>query len=177
MKENWGRFVTGTTSVVPQAQTRNVLSPLLGHIESEFTPGYLTKSMIEEPANHDSNVPPPDPSEAQLAEPIRHRALDLTARVWRPSGTAVAVALALLLGWHVVNGKHGLSSWEQKRTEDKELQREIQDLEQENARLKVRVDKLKSDPDAIEHEAREKLRYAKPGEVIVDLSGESPKGK
>ena len=54
-----------------------------------------------------------------------------------------------------------------------ELQKEIQDLQQENARLKVRVDRLKSDPDAIEHEAREKLRYAKPGEVIVDLSGET----
>ena len=79
-----------------------------------------------------------------------------------------------MLGWHVVNGKHGLSSWEQKRTEDKELQKEIQDLQQENARLRLRVDRLKSDPDAIEHEAREKLRYAKPGEVIVDLSGETP---
>ena len=41
--------------------------------------------------------------------------------------------------------------------------------------LRLRVDRLKSDPDAIEHEAREKLRYAKPGEVIVDLSGETPK--
>jgi len=33
--------------------------------------------------------------------------------------------------------------------------------------------KLKSDPDAIEHEAREKLHYAKPGEVIYALPAES----
>lgn len=83
------------------------------------------------------------------------------------------MALALLLGWHVVNGRHGLSAWEQKRVEDKQLQKQIDDLQQENSRLRVRVDKLKSDPDEIEHEAREKLRYARQGEVIVDLSSEA----
>ena len=41
--------------------------------------------------------------------------------------------------------------------------------DQENARLRVRVEKLKSDPDAIEREAREKLHYARPGEVIYTL--------
>jgi len=114
---------------------------------------------------------------AEPAEAAPRTARDWTARVWRPAGTAVAIGLALLLGWHVVNGKHGLSSWQHAGDESKELQKEIQDLQQENARLKTRVDRLKSDPDAIEHEAREKLRYAKPGEVIVDLSGEAGPGK
>jgi len=100
------------------------------------------------------------------------RALDWTVRAWRTAASVVAVALALLLGWHVVNGRHGLSFWEQKRVEDKQLQKDIQQLQDENGRLRVRVEKLKSDPDAIEREAREKLRYAKQGEVIVDLSGE-----
>jgi cell division protein FtsB len=125
--------------------------------------------MTEENIQHE----PPEAAEPQAPKPIRRRVLDLTARAWRPAGTAVVVVLALLIGWHVVNGKHGLSSWQQKRQEDKELQKAIQDLQQENARLKVRVDKLQSDPDAIEHEAREKLKYAKQGEVIVDLSGET----
>jgi cell division protein FtsB len=101
--------------------------------------------------------------------PLRDRALQWSLRMWRPVGTGVVVVLALLLGWHVINGKHGLSSWQQNRHEDKELRKEIDDLQQENDRLKVRVDKLKSDPNAIEREAREKLHYAKPGEVIVDL--------
>jgi cell division protein FtsB len=104
--------------------------------------------------------------------PLRERALEWSLRMWRPVGTGVVVTLALLLGWHVVNGKHGLSAWQQNRHEDKELRKEIDDLQQENARLKVRVDKLKSDPNAIEHEAREKLHYAKQGEVIVDLPAE-----
>ncbi|HTX77455.1 MAG TPA: septum formation initiator family protein [Terracidiphilus sp.] len=129
--------------------------------------------MTEETPKHETNAADAEMPQPKAPEPIPHRALDLTARVWRPAGTAVAVALALFLAWHVVNGKHGLSSWQQMRQEDKGLQKEIQDLQQENARLKVRVDRLKSDPDAIEHEARERLRYAKPGEVIVDLSGET----
>jgi len=97
------------------------------------------------------------------------RVLAWTLRAWRPAGTVVAVGLALLLTWHVVNGKHGLSVWQQKRAEDRQLQREIEDLEQENARLHEHIERLKTDPEAIEHEAREKLHYAKPGEVIYTL--------
>jgi cell division protein FtsB len=109
------------------------------------------------------------PKSKAASKPLRQRAVDWSLRMWRPAGTAMAVALALLLGWHVVNGKHGLSAWQQNRTQDKTLRKEIDDLQQENARLAVRVKKLTSDPNAIEHEAREKLHYAKPGEVIVDL--------
>jgi len=101
--------------------------------------------------------------------PMPMRALAWTLRVWRPVGTVVAIGLALLLTWHVVTGKHGLSAWLRMRTEDKQLQKEIKDLDQENARLRDRIEKLKSDPEAIEHEAREKLHYAKPGEVIYTL--------
>ena len=92
--------------------------------------------------------------------------------MWRPAGTVVAVCLALLLTWHVINGKHGLSVWQQKRVEDKQLRKEIETLQQENTRLRERVEKLKSDPHAIEREAREKLHYAKPGEVIYALPPE-----
>ena len=105
----------------------------------------------------------------QPREPISRRAVEWTARVWRPAGTVIAVALALLLTWHVVNGKNGLTVWQKKRVEDRMLRREIDDLEKENARLKDRIDKLKSDSGAIEHEAREKLHYARPGEVIYAL--------
>jgi cell division protein FtsB len=120
-------------------------------------------------------VSPVEPKQA-APPPMPARVLHWASRAWRTAGSVVAVALALLLGWHVVNGRHGLSAWEQKRVEDKQLQKEINDLQQENSRLRVHVDKLKSDPDEIEHEAREKLRYAKQGEVIVDLSSETKQG-
>ena len=38
--------------------------------------------------------------------------------------------------------------------------------------MREHVNRLKSDPSAIEHEAREKLHYAKPGEVIYTLPAE-----
>jgi cell division protein FtsB len=109
------------------------------------------------------------PAASPAPEPMPRRAWDWTLRIWRPAGTLVAVCLALLLTWHVINGKDGLSVWHQKRAEDQQLQKEIQDLQQENARLREHIERLKSDPDAIEHEAREKLHYAKPGEVIYSL--------
>jgi cell division protein FtsB len=113
-------------------------------------------------------------------EPLRVRAALWLQRIWRPVGTGIAVILALLLTWHVIHGKHGLSVWQHERAQDKQLQQQIDQLQQENAAMKDRIDHLKSDPDAIEREAREKLHYAKPGEVIYTLPDnpqQSPAGK
>ena len=104
-----------------------------------------------------------------VAAPLSKRAWDWAQRAWRPAGTAVAVGLALLLMWHVVEGKNGLTVWQMKRSEDQQLQKEIKQLENENAQLREHVEQLKNNPDAIEHEAREMLHYAKPNEVIVAL--------
>ena len=100
---------------------------------------------------------------------LRKRALAWAQHLWRPAATVIAVCLALLLAWHAVEGKHGLSVWEQKRAQDRSLQQEIKNLEQENAEMRQQIQRLQSDPDAIEREAREKLHYAKPGEVIYTL--------
>jgi cell division protein FtsB len=100
---------------------------------------------------------------------MRMWVLDWAQRLWRPTGTGIAAVLALLVMWHVVYGNHGLSIWQQKRAEDRALQLQIKDLKQENAQMRQQIDHLNSDPDAIEREAREKLHYAKPGEVIYTL--------
>lgn len=100
---------------------------------------------------------------------LHERALDWTQRAWRPAASAAIVALTLLLGWHVVNGKDGLTAWHEKRVEDRQLRKEIDDLQQENARLADRIQRLKTDPDAIGQVARQELHYAKPNEVIVRL--------
>jgi len=113
------------------------------------------------------------PAEPKPPVPFNQRAFEFTQRAWRPAGTVLAVALAGLLMWHVINGKNGVTVWRQKRAADRQLQQEIQQLQQENAQLRQHVDLLKSDPDAIEHEAREKLHYAKPNEVIVAMPAAS----
>jgi len=113
--------------------------------------------------------PKPESAPAAPPSPLQKRLVAWALRTWRPAGTVVAVGLALLLTWHVIYGTHGLSVWQQKRAEDRALQREIQRLQQENAEMERQVERLQSDPDAIEREAREKLHYAKPGEVIYTL--------
>jgi cell division protein FtsB len=104
---------------------------------------------------------------------LRKMLLARAQRIWRPAGTVIAVILALLVTWHVIYGKHGISIWQQKRAEDRQLQQQIKDLQQENAQMHKQIEQLKSDPDAIEREAREKLHYAKPGEVIYTLREQS----
>jgi cell division protein FtsB len=101
--------------------------------------------------------------------PLRQRAIQWLQQGWRPAGTVFAVLLALAFAWSVVNGRHGLSTWYGQHDQEKQLKNEIQQLEDENSRLRQHVDHLKNDPDAIEHEAREKLHYARPGEVIYSL--------
>jgi cell division protein FtsB len=107
-----------------------------------------------------------------VSTPVPSRALSWTRRVWRPAVSGLVVALALLLGWHVVNGKNGLSAWQQKRAEDRALRKEIDELNQENTRLRERIEQLKSNPDAIGIVAHDILHYAKPNEVIIQLPPE-----
>ena len=104
-------------------------------------------------------------------EPLskRDQLAALARRGWRQAGTALAIVLAALLMWHVINGQHGLSVWHKNHTQEHDLKKQIDDIQQENAQLRKQIDRLKTNPDAIEHEAREKLHYAKPGEVIYAL--------
>ncbi len=109
-----------------------------------------------------------------VAVSVPRRALEFARRVWRPAATAAVGAAAVLLIWHVVYGRNGVSVWEQKRVEDRQLRKEIDDLNQENSRLRDRVERLKSNPDAISQVARDQLHYAKPNEVIVTLPPDKP---
>ncbi len=117
----------------------------------------------------EENVQVEERAQEKKPAKLRERALNGARRLWRPAGTVIAVGLALLVTWHVIYGKHGISIWQQKRAEDKALQQEIRNLQQENAEMRQHIQHLQSDPDAIEREAREKLHYAKPGEVIYTL--------
>jgi len=113
-----------------------------------------------------------DKKTASPAIPLSRRMLNWMRRAWRPAASVLAITLALLLVWHGFRGKNGILSWRQKQVEDQQLRKEIDDLNQENARLRDRIEQLKSNPDAVGQVAREKLHYAKPNEVIVTLPPE-----
>ena len=87
----------------------------------------------------------------------------------RKLATVAAAALALAVAYHVVFGANGLTVYEQKRNETQLLNQQMLELQQENDLLTGRVIRLQSDPNAIEHQAREELHYTRPGEVIYAL--------
>jgi len=88
---------------------------------------------------------------------------------WRKMATGAAAVLALALGYHVIFGQNGLTAYQQKRQEAHKLELQMHSLQRENEQLKGHVERLQSDPNAIEHQAREELHYTRPGEVIYTL--------
>jgi cell division protein FtsB len=98
-----------------------------------------------------------------------------TAR--RRLATAAVGALALWLSYHVVFGPNGMLVYQQKRSEYNKLEKDIKVMREENDRFTQQIKALKSDPEAIEREAREQLRYARPGEVIYVLPQDSQPGQ
>ena len=60
--------------------------------------------------------------------------------------------------------------YQQKRRESRELDRQIKALQQQNGGMEQEIKALKNDPKTIEKEARERLRYARPGEVVYTVS-------
>ena len=92
----------------------------------------------------------------------------------RKLATAGAALLAISVAYHVVFGANGITVYEQKRHETRALDVEMKQLQHENDLLQGHVQRLQSDPDEIEHEAREQLHYARPGEVIYTLPAPAP---
>ncbi|MGC2548228.1 MAG: septum formation initiator family protein, partial [Silvibacterium sp.] len=55
--------------------------------------------------------------------------------VRRRIATGFAVVLAVFFAYHVMFGRNGVNSYEQKRVQDRELHQQIEALQQENSRL------------------------------------------
>ena len=107
--------------------------------------------------------------QSQTTNPILSAA-HAAHRMRRRLATGVAIVLAVVCGYHAIFGRNGLSAYAQKRSEDRLLAAEISKLQAENTHLKDHVERLQNDPDAIEREARSRLHYTKPGEVIYTLN-------
>ncbi|MFI5102739.1 MAG: septum formation initiator family protein [Terriglobales bacterium] len=85
---------------------------------------------------------------------------------WRRLGTTAALLLIVGLLLHAMFGANGLVVYRQKRAEMQALQSEVEHLQKENSEYADQVKSLKSDPAAIEKEAREQLHYTRRGEVV-----------
>ncbi len=85
---------------------------------------------------------------------------------WRRLGTTAAVLLIVVVLLHAMFGANGMVIYRQKRAEMQALQGEVERLQKENSQYVERIKSLKSDPNAIEKEAREQLHYTRPREFV-----------
>jgi cell division protein FtsB len=88
--------------------------------------------------------------------------------------TGAVGVLLVVLAYHVVFGTNGLVAYQQKRKDSLELQQQIESLKRQNDLVEQQIKALKYDPQAIEKEARERLHYARPGEVIYTVPAARP---
>ena len=89
---------------------------------------------------------------------------------WRRKLAAPAVLFLLCLAaYYVVFSANGLMVYEQKRHESQDLDKQIRSLHQQNGSMEQEIKALKNDPQTIEKEARERLRYTRPGEIVFTI--------
>jgi len=88
-------------------------------------------------------------------------------RMRRILATACLGVLAMMIGYKVVYGANGTVEWRGKRAEYQRLQHDIEQANAEHQALEERVRKLQSDRNTLVKEAREKLGYVMPGEVVL----------
>ena len=95
------------------------------------------------------------------------------AAEWRRLGTGAATLLIVGLLLHAMFGANGMVVYRQKHAEMQSLESEVERLQKENEQYVDQIKSLKSDPAAIEKEAREQLHYTRPGEVVY-VAPDSP---
>jgi cell division protein FtsB len=103
---------------------------------------------------------------------LRRRDLDLR-RSWRQNRSRVALVVlacfTVLVLLTAVFGEQGMLRVRHLNQERSDLQERIARLDAETADLRGKVRVMQSDPFPYEKAARERLGYARPGEVVYDF--------
>lgn len=98
----------------------------------------------------------------QSVRPLAAKLYFLRRRI----ATVTVAVVSVLLFVHVMFGANGMIVYKRKRAEYESLQKRIKGEQQENDLYAQKIQGLKTDEKAIEKEAREQLRYARPGEFV-----------
>lgn len=81
----------------------------------------------------------------------------------------LAALTLLLVCVHQIVGQNGYLTLRQRRQEMRQLELEVRRLTEENQRFDRQIQKLRSDPAAIERLARQEMKLARPGEFVFTL--------
>lgn len=94
---------------------------------------------------------------------------DWLYRSRRKLATAAVGMVACMVAYHAVFGANGMMVYQKKKAEYRQLLKDNESMQRENDRVQQQIKALKSDPATIEKEAREQLRYTRPGEMVYIL--------
>ena len=79
--------------------------------------------------------------------------------------------LSVVMVFHEIFGRNGYLTLQRKKKEYNSLRQKIQTLSEDNQQLEQKIKALKSNPEAIEKQARDQLHLVKPGEFVYVLPG------
>lgn len=97
------------------------------------------------------------------------------ARQWRRRIAGYAlVGVSFILVVNALVGENGYLATMRARSDSAELTSRLRRLREENQRTQEQIERLKSDPTALEEAARRDLRLGKPGETMVVIK-DAPK--
>ena len=88
--------------------------------------------------------------------------MHILRRLWLPA----TLVLYALLAVSTLVGQHGLLHLQELRQEQQVLEAEAFTLTRENADLRERIDRLKTDDEFLEKVAREELGFVGKGEIV-----------
>jgi len=88
----------------------------------------------------------------------------------------LVAGLALLLIQDIF-GNHGVLAMRRSQQQSADMQKEIDQLNEENQRLRGNIKSLKSDPSAIERIARQEMGLQRPGEFVFKTTPDSADSK
>lgn len=95
----------------------------------------------------------------------------------RRSVLGVIFILAVILGLVLIYNQHGFINLTKLGKERSDLEIKNKKIAGENRLLRLKIDRIKSDPDYVEDEARKKLGMVKPGEKIYRIKASSEPDK
>jgi len=101
---------------------------------------------------------------------LRNRA----GRTYRLLAVAGSGVLLCVVAYYVLFSANGLMVYREKRRASQDLERQIKALQQQNGAIEGEIKALRTSPQTIEKEAREKLHYTRPGEVVYSLPSATP---
>ena len=122
------------------------------------------KKLQRQLISHELPAPAPVPQGSRIS-----RFFESALGMRRKAATVMFLGLSVFLGFYAIFGHDGLVAYQQKQHEAQQLHQQILDLQKQNERLALHDQRLKTDRDTIEYEAREQMHYTRPGEVIYTL--------